>query len=79
MSDTASLTYLPIHPPPTTYKDDPHANLSETEQKMYDEVLAHFTKTGYVLPSKKEGELREEEKFWLTRECALRYVVTIPS
>jgi len=67
-------TVLPIPPPPTTFKDDPRATLSTNEQTMYDEVLAHFAKQDpvYTLPNAENGELKDDEKFWLSRECLLR-------
>ncbi|KAF8968123.1 CRAL-TRIO domain-containing protein [Flammula alnicola] len=78
MASTAvqDKVFLPLHPPPTTYKNEPHAVLSNSEQTMYDEVLAHFTKSDpeYSLPNIEKGELMDEEKFWLSRECILRYL-----
>ncbi|KAF9526403.1 CRAL-TRIO domain-containing protein [Crepidotus variabilis] len=63
-------------PPPSPYAEDPRAVLSESEQRMYNEVLAHFTKEDlvYVIPNVERGELDENEKFWLSRECILRYL-----
>ncbi|KJA26316.1 hypothetical protein HYPSUDRAFT_181095 [Hypholoma sublateritium FD-334 SS-4] len=73
---TNKTTYLPLHPPPTTCKDDPHATLPDSEQKMYNEVLEYFTKSEpeYALPNEKDGKLTDDEKFWLSRECLLRYL-----
>ncbi|PPQ69151.1 hypothetical protein CVT25_004531 [Psilocybe cyanescens] len=73
---TAEKVYLPIPPPPTSHKDDPRAVLSKSEQTMYEEVLAHFTHVDpvYVIPNIEKGELTEQEKFWLSRECLLRYL-----
>ncbi|TFK27524.1 CRAL/TRIO domain-containing protein, partial [Coprinopsis marcescibilis] len=44
------------------------------EEGMYNEVLAHFAKDGYLIPDEEKGELLEKEKFWLSRECLLRYL-----
>jgi hypothetical protein len=44
---------------------EPAETLTEQQQEMYKNVLAHFTKEGYVLPKEEKGELIEEEKFWL--------------
>ncbi|EDR09805.1 uncharacterized protein LACBIDRAFT_152940, partial [Laccaria bicolor S238N-H82] len=45
------------------------------EQAMYDTVLEHFSAGSYVLPNVDEnGELTPAEKFWLSRECLLRYL-----
>jgi len=67
--------FTQIQPPTTTYKEDPHAVLSQSEQRIYDEVLGHFTKLepAYSIPNFEKGELMDEEKFWLSRECILRY------
>jgi hypothetical protein len=66
--------FTQLQPPTTTCKDDPHAVLSQSEQTMYDEVLGHFTKSepAYSIPNVEKGELMDEEKFWLSRECILR-------
>ncbi|CAA7266872.1 unnamed protein product [Cyclocybe aegerita] len=66
--------YTAIRPPPTIYKEDPRAVLSEHEQKLYDEVLDHFAKEDYSLPHIEKGQLTDDEKFWLSRECLLRYL-----
>lgn len=42
---------------------------------MYNEVLAHFSPGTYALPNVEKGELSEFEKFWVSRECILRYVL----
>lgn len=74
MTDPSSKkVFLPI-PPPTIYKDDPRARLEESEQAMYDEVAKHFSQTDYSIPNIEKGELMDQEKFWLSRECILRYV-----
>jgi hypothetical protein len=73
-SDSSSKkVFLPI-PPPTIYKDDPRASLEESEQAMYNEVVEHFSQTDYSIPNIEKGELMDQEKFWLSRECILRYV-----
>ena len=78
MTDSSSeKVFLPIVPPPTIYKDDPRAELEESEQALYDEVEKHFSQTDYSLPNIEKGELMDQEKFWLSRECILRYVSTI--
>lgn len=68
--------YTPMAPPSTIYKNDPRAVLSSAEQIIYDELFAHFTAENplYTLPDVENGELQEREKFWLSRECILRYV-----
>ncbi|KAF8808744.1 CRAL/TRIO domain-containing protein [Phlegmacium glaucopus] len=70
---SAEKSFLPI-PPPTIYKDDPRAELQESEQPMYDKVVEHFSQTDYSIPNIEKGELTDQEKFWLSRECILRYL-----
>ncbi|KAF9000595.1 CRAL-TRIO domain-containing protein [Cyathus striatus] len=41
---------------------------------MYDELYNHFTKDDYALPEVEKGGLMEVEKFFLTRECLLRFL-----
>ncbi|KAJ3530524.1 hypothetical protein NM688_g7694 [Phlebia brevispora] len=52
------------------------ADLTPVQQQAADAVLAHFTKEDYELPGGQDGsgKLTEEEKFWLTYECMLRYL-----
>ncbi|KAL7278961.1 hypothetical protein ACG7TL_006793 [Trametes sanguinea] len=66
-------------PPPPHIPVDPAVlppplKLTETQQAIYDEVLAHFAKDGYTLPGVENGSLTEEEKFWLSCECILRFI-----
>ncbi|KAG6842317.1 hypothetical protein C0991_010605 [Blastosporella zonata] len=61
--------------PPTVCDTDPRATLTDAEHKMYDEVLEHMSEAAYTIPGIEEnGELTEAEKFWLSRECLLRYL-----
>jgi phosphatidylinositol/phosphatidylcholine transfer protein len=74
MADSSTeKVFLPI-PPTTIYKNDPRASLEESEQAIYDEVVNHFSQTDYSIPNIEKGELTDQEKFWLSRECILRYV-----
>lgn len=43
--------------------------LTHSQQKLVDEVLAHFSEPDYKLSVKddQDGTLKEEEKFWLVR------------
>ncbi|KAI9061138.1 CRAL/TRIO domain-containing protein [Trametes sanguinea] len=52
----------------------PQLKLTGTQQAIYDEVLGHFAKDGYALPGVENGALTEEEKFWLSCECILRFI-----
>lgn len=64
----------PIPPPSLPARTRP--TLTEEEQKKYETVLEHFTDPNFVVPGVGDGKhtLTEEEKFWLTRECMLRYL-----
>ncbi|KAI0635576.1 CRAL/TRIO domain-containing protein [Trametes polyzona] len=77
MSGKADTIYE-AHPPPHIPVDPavlpPQLKLSEAQQALYDEVLKHFDRDDYVLPGVENGSLTEDEKFWLSCECLLRYV-----
>ncbi|KAI0701313.1 CRAL TRIO domain-containing protein [Cytidiella melzeri] len=63
--------------PDLTGKTTPQGqDLSATQQKAADDVLAHFSTPNYKLPvtGEQDGTLTEDEKFWLTYECMLRYL-----
>ncbi|KAG8982503.1 hypothetical protein FRB90_006735 [Tulasnella sp. 427] len=62
--------------PPPSLPNRTRPTLTEEEQKKYETVLVHFTDAEFVLPGVDDGKhvLVEEEKFWLTRECLLRYL-----
>ena len=73
-SSSSEKVFLPISPPTICNKDDPRASLEESEQAIYDEVEKHFSQTDYSIPNIEKGQLMDQEKFWLSRECILRYV-----
>ncbi|PCH42236.1 CRAL/TRIO domain-containing protein [Wolfiporia cocos MD-104 SS10] len=52
----------------------PELTLTSEHQAQYDLILEHFTKEDYVLPKVENGQLRDEEKFWLSFECIHRYM-----
>ncbi|TFY66799.1 hypothetical protein EVG20_g4284 [Dentipellis fragilis] len=74
------FTILP--PPPLPEGETRPGELTPAQEEMYAKVLAHFDDAEYRLPSegkskeedKEKGELSEDEKFWLSRECLLRYL-----
>ena len=59
------ISFDPATPPPVL-------QLTDAQQKIYDDVLKHFDREDYVLPDTKDGALTEEEKFWLSWECVHR-------
>lgn len=66
--------YLPTTPPAPVVEADPRATLTDVEREMYTAVLEHFSVPVYTIPGLEKGELLEEEKFWLSSECLLRYL-----
>ncbi|TBU25024.1 CRAL/TRIO domain-containing protein [Dichomitus squalens] len=65
--------------PPPDIPFDPAAlpsnlQLTDVQQKLFDDVLKYFDKEDYVLPDVENGTLTEEEKFWLSAECLLRFL-----
>ena len=56
-------------PVPSIPENEKHKSvqLTEDEEKKYQEVLTHFTKDDYRLPDEEKGELMDEEKMWLVR------------
>ncbi|TFK27497.1 CRAL/TRIO domain-containing protein [Coprinopsis marcescibilis] len=80
-TETAPETQEKIHIPVPAltgyHTSDPHETLSDSEQELYNQVLAPFTKEDYVIPEMPEeekGGLTEDERFWLSRHCLLRYL-----
>lgn len=63
-------------PPRVQTEENPHApeKLTESQQKAFDEVFAHFSKEDYKVPGEEKGSLKDEEKYWLSYECMLRYL-----
>jgi hypothetical protein len=56
--------YLPLPVPDKTFPVT--ESLTEVQQEMYKNVLAHFSKPHYKLPGVKDNhELMEQEQFWL--------------
>ena len=72
---TASETIYEPLPPPETPVDPaalpPNLKLTDAQQKLYDELLKHFSSADYALPDVEGGALTEEEKFWLVRSGRL--------
>ncbi|KAF8656275.1 hypothetical protein AX16_002711 [Volvariella volvacea WC 439] len=67
--------YAPLAPESAPPIEDPRASLTEVQGTQYEEVLSHFSKEKYKLPGiEADAELTEKERFWLTRECLLRYL-----
>ncbi|KIO17925.1 hypothetical protein M407DRAFT_12116 [Tulasnella calospora MUT 4182] len=62
--------------PPPSLPNRVRPTLTEEEQKKYETVLGHFADPKFVVPGVGDGKhtLTEEENFWLTRECILRYL-----
>jgi hypothetical protein len=69
-----SKVYTASIPPDGLYKKDPLPPLTEKEGRTYAEVSRHFLRADYKIPGILNGELSEDEKFWLSYECILRSV-----
>ncbi len=72
---TSGPLKLPIPAPtPESHPKEP-VPLAEEQQKKYDWLLEQVKAITEVPSTKgKAGPLTEEEKFWLTKECLLRYL-----
>lgn len=66
--------FTPLLPPDRLYRKDPLPPLTLRERTAYLSVFEHFSRTGYQIPSIAHGELTEDEKFWLSYECILRFL-----
>ncbi|RDB26323.1 CRAL-TRIO domain-containing protein C23B6.04c [Hypsizygus marmoreus] len=64
----------PIHPPRGPCETDPRANLTDVQRVVYNQVLEHFSEPAYTIPGLDKGQLTEDEQFWLSSECLLRYL-----
>ncbi|QLQ79383.1 hypothetical protein HG537_0C00300 [Torulaspora globosa] len=71
---------VPIKELPSGIKPPKAKELTAEQQKMYDEVLKHFSDPELKLPTTEKNQsgkleaLTDNEKAWLTRECFLRYL-----
>ena len=73
--EASGLLKTPLSSPTPTSQVDVKAPLTADEQKKYDWLLEQVKGWEEVPSSKgKAGPLTEDEKFWLTRECLLRYL-----
>lgn len=75
---TPAVDYEPFLPDKKYHKTSPPEllTLTEKQEAIYQEVLAHFASADYVIPGVEDadGGLTEEEKFYLTYECFLRFL-----
>jgi len=74
----ANTIYEPLPPADISRdasKEEPAVlQLPDDKKRMADEVLAHFSQEDYTIPGIEDGKLMEEEKFWLSYECILRFL-----
>ncbi|KAG2087346.1 CRAL TRIO domain-containing protein [Suillus cothurnatus] len=68
--------HVPLPLPTRSHGTAPPSALSEKNQTSYDCVLKHFAVVDYTLPNvnQEKAALTEDEKFWLSYECLLRYL-----
>ena len=55
---------IPIIPKETT---KPSSTLTDAQKTLYTDTLSHFQASDYKLPGVENGELLDEERFWLVR------------
>jgi len=74
----AVVDYEPFLPDQKYHKTSPPKLLTVTEEQdvVYREVFKHFAAEDYAIPDIKGGDggLTEEERFYLTHECFLRFL-----
>ncbi|KAJ4477255.1 CRAL-TRIO domain-containing protein [Lentinula aciculospora] len=74
LSEMSDKVYKPSPPPKEKLKIS-LPELKSEQITMQGKIQEHFTNAGYAIPGiEKGGELMEEEKFWLSYECQLRYL-----
>ena len=67
---SSTKIYEPLPPPEIPFDPavlPPNLQLTDSQQKLYDDVLKHFSNEAYALPDVENGALTEDEKFWLVR------------
>ncbi|KAG8794554.1 hypothetical protein FRC17_008280, partial [Serendipita sp. 399] len=74
MGSTAPV-FTPLPPPQQHERLQCRPPLEDSQEQKRKEIIAYFTKEGYQLPQVSEdGALMEQEKFWLTSDCILRFL-----
>jgi len=68
------VEYTAYPPPPPPSEKPAPVELSTARAKMHKSVLEHFRNEAYKIPGIENGGLLEEEKFWLSNDCMLRYL-----
>ncbi|KAG9118416.1 hypothetical protein FRC07_007081 [Ceratobasidium sp. 392] len=68
-------TFVTSAPPPAP-ATNPSAPLDEDQEKAYGIILKHYSSPSYSIPNvaAEKAALTEEERFWMTRDCLLRYL-----
>ncbi|KAI9461656.1 CRAL/TRIO domain-containing protein [Lactarius psammicola] len=75
VNGNASVVDYTAYPPPLPTNEKPApAELSAAQAEMHKKVLEHFRNEAYIIPGIENGGLLEEEKFWLSNDCMLRYL-----
>ncbi|KAG8785252.1 hypothetical protein FRC16_001981, partial [Serendipita sp. 398] len=75
MGSNSAAVFTPLAPPQEHERIQRPSPLESAQEQKRIEVIAHFTKEEYQLPQVSEnGSLMDEEKFWLTNDCILRFL-----
>ncbi|KAF3760317.1 regulated by circadian rhythms/phosphatidylinositol transfer protein [Cryphonectria parasitica EP155] len=74
-----AMLKVPLEHPTEASRPKPAPELTEEQQHKYDWLLNqvkswHTPDAGVNIPKNAPSDLTEDEKFWLTRECLLRYL-----
>lgn len=75
--EAASVLKTPIQKPTESSKPKPAPELTEDQQHKYDWLLNQvksWSTPDANTPKNAPADLSDDEKFWLTRECLLRYL-----
>ncbi|EDO19090.1 hypothetical protein Kpol_2000p57 [Vanderwaltozyma polyspora DSM 70294] len=78
-ADLIPIDQVIVEPPEQYGKASPIGNISEAQYGVYRKVLEHFQDDEFELPLSTKDKVNRRclsswEKFWLTRECILRFL-----
>jgi len=68
------MSVTTLLPPPERPTERPAALSDPDHEEKRTKLLETFSDSSYKIPGIDNGELMEEERFWLSNECLLRYL-----